>query len=335
MGSGKSADTLAPDFPQLDTVASEVVMADLTPHALAILRTQHGHATSSQLDETGVHRRARQRLIDAGVFTSVYKSVVRIESAPNTLEGRCVAACLAHPSGFISGPTGGKLLGLWRMPRPEPIYLALPHGVHLERHHDLALHQTTSIKPSDVRRRQDGIVTASPARLAFDLAALLPVQDHASVIEQLIREGHSSMEELAAVARRLCHPRRPGSLQFVKSLVARGDRPAAESHPEIVLGDALRARGVPVVPQVEALQLRNGAKIRIDLAVTAAKWAIEIDIHPDHLFLEGTTRDKRRDRQCHLIGWQVERVTEVDFIDVPSLVDELVALYEARISTAA
>jgi very-short-patch-repair endonuclease len=196
------------------------------------------------------------------------------------------------------------------------------------------LHQTTSIKPSDVRRRQDGIVVASPSRLAFDLAALLSVQDHASVIEQLLREGHCSMAELGAVARRLCHPRRPGSLRFVRTLMARGDRPAAESHPEIVLGDALRARGVPVEPQVRTLQLRNGAKIRIDLAVPAARWAIEIDIHPDHLFLEGTTRDKRRDRQCHLIGWQVERVTEIDFMDVASLVDELVELYEARLSIA-
>ena len=220
-------------------------MPDLTPNALAILRTQHGHATTSQLNNAGVHRRARQRLIETQVLTSVYKSVVRIGSAPNTMEGRCAAVCLGHPSGFITGPTGGKLLGLWRMPRPEPMHLAVPHGIHLERHHNLILHQTTSIKPSDVRRREDGIVTASPSRLAFDLAAILSIQDHASVIEQLLREGHCSMAELGSVARRLCHPRRPGSLRFVRTLMARGDRPAAESHPEIVLGDALRSEGSP------------------------------------------------------------------------------------------
>jgi hypothetical protein len=112
----------------------------------------------------------------------------------------------------------------------------------------------------------------------------------------------------------------------------RGERPAAESHPEVVLGDALRARGIPVVPQVEGLVLPNGTRIRIDLAVPAARWAIEIDVHPDHLLLEGTTRDKRRDRQCHMIGWQVERVTELDLIDLSSLVDELSSLYELRIS---
>ena len=310
-------------------------MSDLTPQALAILRVQHGHATTSQLDAAGVHRRARLRLIEAEVLRSVYKSVVRIDSAPHTLESRSVALCLGHPSGYVTGPAGGKMLGLRRMPRPEPIDFALPHGVHLDRQANVVLHQTTSIKPSDIRRRDDGITTASPARLAFDLAALLSVQDHASIVEQVIRDGHCTMDELASVARRLCHPRRRGSLRFVRSLMERGDRPAAESHPEIVLADALRARGVPVVPQVAGLMLPNGAKIRIDLAVPQARWAIEIDVHPDHFLLEGTTRDKRRDRQCHLIGWQVERVTEIDLVDLPGLVDELVALYQARVNAAA
>jgi len=199
----------------------------------------------------------------------------------------------------------------------------------------VVLHQTTSIRPSDVHRRVDGICLASPARLAFDLAAFLTVNDHASIVEQLIRERRCSMEELGAVARRLCHPRRPGSLRFLQSLMVRGERAAAESHPEIVLGDALRARGIPVVPQVTGLQLPNGTSIRIDLAVPHLRWAIEIDVHPDHLLLEGTTKDKQRDRQCHLIGWEVERVTEIDLLDLPGIVDELVALYEVRAAVAA
>ena len=89
------------------------------------------------------------------------------------------------------------------------------------------------------------------------------------------------------------------------------------------------------MPQVSDLVLPNGSRIRIDLAVPDVRWAIEIDVHPDHILLEGTTRDKRRDRQCHLIGWQIERVTEVDLIDLPALVDELVVLYRTRVDAAA
>ena len=310
-------------------------MSDLTSNALAVLRAQHGHATISQLDAAGLHRRARLRLIDLKILKPVNKSVVRIDSAPETLESRCAALCLGHPGGFITGPTGGRLLGLRRMPGAEPIHFAVRHGVHLDSQPGVILHQTTAIRASDVRRRRDGITTASPSRLAFDLAAFLTVDDHASIIEQLIRDRHCSMAELAAVARRLCHPRRPGSHRFVRTLIERGDRRAAESHPEIELGNALRRRGVPVVPQVSSLKLLNGANIRIDLAVPAVRWAVEIDVHPDHLLLQGTTKDKRRDRQCHMIAWQVERVTEVDLLDLASIVDELVALYEARLLATA
>lgn len=310
-------------------------MSDLTPRALAILRAQHGHATVAQLETAGVHRRARLRLIDGHVLTPVAKSVVRIESAPRTLEGRCVALSLAHPTGFVTGPTGGKLVGLRRMPRAEPVHFSVRHGIHLDEQKNVILHQTTEIRPQDVRHRRDGIIIASPARLAFDLAAILSRGDHASVVEQLIHDRLCSMAELASTARRLCHPRRRGSLQFVRTLIERGERAAADSHPEIVLGDALRAHGIPVVPQVSDLQLPNGSTIRIDLAVPHLRWAIEIDVHPDHFLLEGTTKDKRRDRQCHLIGWEVERVTEIDLLDLPGIVDELVELYEVRASTIA
>ncbi|MSV82497.1 MAG: hypothetical protein F2868_17750 [Actinobacteria bacterium] len=62
---------------------------------------------------------------------------------------------------------------------------------------------------------------------------------------------------------------------------------------------------------------------------------MEIDIHPDHLLLDGTTRDKRRDRQCHLIGWQIERVTELDLLDLEAICDELAQLYHVRCRAAA
>jgi hypothetical protein len=159
--------------------------------------------------------------------------------------------------------------------------------------------------------------------------------DHASVIEQLIQRKICTIGTLGAMARRLCHPTRPGSERFALSLIGRGERPASESHPELVLAEALRAKGVPVQPQFDDLALPDGSTVRLDLAVPAARWGIEIDVHPDHLLLDGTTRDKRRDRKCHRIGWQIERVTEIDLLDIDGLVEELVELYETRLTAAA
>jgi hypothetical protein len=309
-------------------------MIDLTDAAFAILRRQLGHATVRQLADAGVGRNARRRLVDGGAMVAAHKSVLRISSAPLTFEARCVALCLAHPVGFITGPTGGRLTGLRRMPTADDIYFSVPHGIHLS-DDGVVLRQTTKIGAVDVVRLNNGIIVASGQRLAFDLARDLSAVDLASVIEQLIQRKRCTMGGLGATARRLCHPTRPGSMQFARTLIGRGDRPASESHPELVLGDALRARGVPVQPQFRDLVLPNDSKVRIDLAVPAVRWGIEIDVPPDHLLLDGTTKDKRRDRQCHRIGWQIERVTEIDLLDLDGLLDELVALYLVRSAAAA
>ena len=309
-------------------------MIDLTDAAFAILRRQLGHATVRQLADAGVGRNARRRLVDGGAVVAVHRSVLRISSAPVTFEARCVALCLAHPTGFVTGPSGGRLVVLRRMPAAEPIHFSVPHGTHVF-DEGVVLRQSRKVTPLDVLHLTNGIVIASAPRLAFDLARDLSEVDLASVIEQLIQRKKCTMGSLGATARRLCHPTRPGSMQFARVLIARGERPAAESHPELVLGEALRARGVPVQPQFRDLVLPNGSKVRLDLAVPAVRWGIEIDVHPDHLLLDGTTRDKRRDRQCHRIGWQIERVNEVDLLDLDGLLDELVALHAARITAAA
>jgi hypothetical protein len=62
---------------------------------------------------------------------------------------------------------------------------------------------------------------------------------------------------------------------------------------------------------------------------------VEVDVHPDHLHLPGTARDKQRDRQLHLIGWQVERVTALDLLHPRGVLDELVELYRTRVETLA
>jgi hypothetical protein len=222
---------------------------------------------------------------------------------------------------------------LRRMPATEPIHICVPHGVHLL-DSSVVLRQSRKVIPLDFVRMSSGIVIASGSRLAFDLARDLSPFDHASVVEQLIQRKSCTMGTLGATARRLCHPTRPGSEQFARTLMERGDRPAVESHPELVLGEALRGRGIPVQPQFRELELPNGSSVRLDLAVPAVRWGIEIDVHPDHLLLDGTTKDKRRDRQCHRIGWQIERVTQIDLLDLDGLVGELAELYILRTSAA-
>lgn len=308
-------------------------MSSLTPAATKVFRQHHGVATGQMLTDSGVGPRARRRLVEEQILDLLFKRVYRITSAPITLESRCVALCFAHPSGFVSGPTAGRLEGYRRMPASEQIHFTVPHGLHIEYRDDIVLHQSTAVTPADVTKRSDGITVASPQRLLLDLAATLSTDDLLSVIEQSIQKRRCTFFSLVYYARRLSHPRRTGSLRFARLLIERGNAPALESHPEVVLEMALKRKGIPIVRQVRLLDLPDHPPIRIDLSIPELRWAIEIDVHPDHLLLQGTTKDKRRDRQCHVIGWQVDRVTELDMLDVETLADELESVYLARLAS--
>ncbi len=308
-------------------------MASLTSKALELAIRQHGAITADQLARCGVGRTTRVRLVEHGLLRHDLKCVFLIPGSRPSLEQRCAVLCLAHPSVFVTGATGGRLRGLRRLPRVAPLTISSLHPLHLT--HQGVLHRrTTKLVRADIELRPDGIRTASPHRLAFDLAATLDDRAYRSVIEQMLHEGMVSTSGLAQVGQRLVHPTRPGSQRFLRTMALRSG-PALESDPEIAVADALLAVGVPVIAQATWLDLPNGGRARLDLSVPAVRWGVEIDVHPDHLGLEGTASDKRRDRQCHLVGWQIERVTVLDLLDLEQTALELAALYAVRCAQVA
>jgi hypothetical protein len=301
----------------------------LTVEAMSWLRDHHGIITARRLEMCGVSRRCRLALIDSRVLEVLHPGVYRIASQPATLLSKCVAICAAHPQCFITGPTAGTIGGLRRMPADDRVHVCAPHG--LGRMGGLVvLRQSRVVDATDVQLRADGIRIASPWRLAFDLAADLGPLDHQSVVEQILDRRLCQISTLVATARRLARPARPGSQRFVATLAARVPGGPLESHPELIVAAALVARGVPIAAQATWLSLPDGGSARLDVSVAEILWGVEVDVHPDHLLLEGTTKDKRRDRQTRQMGWQVERVTQLDLLDIDSLADELVVLYERR-----
>jgi hypothetical protein len=301
----------------------------LTEEALHTFAKYHGMATAPMLSVAAVSRRGMQRAVEEGLLEVLHERVFHIVSSPLTLEARCAALCLAYPRGFVTGPTGGTLTNVRRMPRTDRVTFAVPHGSNIGPIEGVDLRQTTKVLPDHVVKRGDGIRVASPARLAFDLSRDLAPLDHRSVIEQLLKERRTTSHQLSRMAKEMVHSGRPGSTQFMATLMSRQGVPS-ESHPEVLIAEGLRRRGVPVIAQERHLELPNKRKIRLDLCVPEVRWAVEIDVHPDHFGLDGGTSDRKRDRLCHRIGWQVERVTELDLLDVEAICDELAELYRAR-----
>ena len=305
-------------------------MTDLTPAAMAWFADHHSVITATALRTCGVGRSTTLRLVCVGVLRNPHKGVYVLASAPSTLDLRCAVLCAAHPRGFVTGPTLGVMIGLRRMPKTAGLHFSVRHGNRLPTELGVVFHQTTALLASHVYRRPDGIAVARPARLAFDLAAMLPPLDHLSVLHQMVDKGHVTIEELAAIGKRLCHPARRGSTRFEEALHRLGSGPAGQSHPEVVLAEELHRRHVPVEGQARTVRGSGGRIARIDLAVPDIRWGIELDIHPEHRSVEGQAGDARRYRDLHLVEWQIEPVTEIDMLDPPAIADELTVLYHAR-----
>ena len=280
--------------------------------------------------------RARQRLIEAQVLTSVYKSVVRIGSAPNTLEGRCAAVCLGHPSGFITGPTGGKLLGLWRMPRPEPMHLAVPAW-------DPS--RATSQRSSFIRRHRSSLRTSQARRR----------HRHRQSSPPCLRPGRRSWRPGPRLGRRAdsarwslhdgmswCHRSTPvpSATPRIAAVRTHADRRAAIAlQPSRILrscsADALRSRGVPVrttgprpraAGRLQDPPRSGGARGTLgDRDRRASGSPAARGNHQGQASRSAVSSHRLAGRACHR-----DRP-----LDLRGLVDELVELYEARIAAAA
>jgi hypothetical protein len=304
-------------------------VSDLTPAAMAWLATHHGVITTASLRSCGVGRSTTDRLVRAGVLLNPHKGVYVLASVASSLEVRCAVLCAVHPSGFVTGPTAGTMLDLRRLPRFSGIHFAVRHGLRLDPEPGVVFRQTTALSESHRMVRADGIVVAKPKRIGFDLAADLSALDHLSVLHQLLDRNLVTYDEMVAVGVELCHPARRGSKRYKESLARLGGSAPAQSHPEVVLAEALARRAVPVERQTRVVRV-GGRLARIDLAVPEIKWGIELDIHPEHRTIDGQAGDARRYRSLHLAAWQIEPVTELDMLDPESIADELTELYRAR-----
>lgn len=292
-------------------------------------RTQHGLVTTPQLIEAGVSHYSRRRLVATGAVLEVHRNVYRFATAPDTLEQRCLAACLAVPDLAISGTCAGRLWQLRRMSSGPVHVMVKQRALDLD---EVIVHRTNRLDPSlDVVTRADGIRVLSVPRLVFDLARFLDDDDLESVLEQVLHRRLADLAALFAASRRLRMIGRNGSARFGRVLARRPAwmKPAQSDH-ELRLLRALRRRGVELDPQ-HPVQLPDGSTVHLDGADPARRFGVEVD----HITWHGGRLvgdyDKWRDRQLARIGWTVPRVPDsaIDR-DLERTAAELAEIYFSR-----
>jgi biotin operon repressor len=311
-------------------------MPSLSPDVNVWLASHHCVISATKLRELGMSAHAIRTLRERGVLIHLGRRVYRLAGAPLTEQSRMVSLCLMFDGSFITGPSAGRLRGLRGMGRDLRIHLAVPHGRHVRVQPGVVLHQTSHhVVGVDVEERPDGIRVATGARLAADLAEMMTPSRLADVVEDLLNKRATTEKALVDISRRRARAARKRRGSLAKVLLARVPGGPLESGHEVILAQALRDAGLPIVAQVRLLQIPDGGPpIRVDLSVPDLRWGIEVDIHPEHAIDAGAL-DKRRDRRGQLIDWQTSRYTELDFLDLAATVDEIVALYHARIEALA
>lgn len=304
-------------------------MALFPPSLNAHIARRHGIVTSTELTASGFSRDAIRYLLRNDVLIPVHRGVHRLATAPDSFESRCVAACAADVSAVVTTVAAGCLWSFRHIWRPDLPYVLVGHGsTPLTR--GVVLRRSNVIGREDVVERDDGIRLASPPRAWFDCARDLDDERFERLTEWVL-DHHANLQTLWRTAHRLCAHGRPGSARVRRVMEARVDwqRPA-DSGLELKVLKALARRGLDLVRQ-HPVELPDGTTIHLDGADPALRWGIEIDHVTWHGGRLDTQRDKRRDRQARLVGWQIERVTDQEVTDdLRGVLDELIRLHAHR-----
>jgi len=289
-------------------------MATFSPAALQHFAHRHGIAAHHELLAAGMTRHDIHALCHASNLIHVLKGVYRIPAVPFDHAARCAAVCAAHPEVVIAGPAAGRLWNYRRLPPDRRMHVIAPPQSQPAVEPWIVPYRTAAIRPEDRIRRSDGIVITTRARTALDLSRHLDDDlDLLSVIEQTMSDGRLVDAALRRVALDFLSPRRPWLSRFLLVLDSRLRGGAADSHHEVVLGEALGRAGVRGLVRQHRVDLPGYGPARLDLAVPAMGWAIEVDVFPTHAETAGRRSDEARDEAAKRCGWDVTRIVESDF----------------------
>jgi very-short-patch-repair endonuclease len=309
-------------------------MATISRRLAEVVARRHGIVTHGELLADSHTRHSVRRLVEAGVLVVEHKQVYRVATSPDSFESRCAAACAADPSAIVTGVAAARLWQFRHVWLPEVPHLLVAHDrTPITR--NVVLRRSNVIDGSDAVARPDGIRVACPPRAWFDCARDLDDERFERLTEWVL-DRHANVPTLWRTAQRLQARGRPGLARVKRVMSRRADwQKPADSGLELRVLMALEARGIVLVRQ-HPLVLPNGITIHPDGADPSIRWALEIDHVTWHGGRLDAQRDKTRDRQARLLGWEVERVTDQELAeDFHGTIDQIVALYRRRQATFA
>lgn len=266
---------------------------------------QHGVVSRPQILALGFDRSRIDRWLAAGRIHRVHTGVYAVGHPRLTQRGRWMAAVLAGGEGTLLSHFSAGLL--WQiLDRDVDLIHVLVVGASGHRRPGLAMHRTRDLAPEH-RHEIDGIPVTSLHRTLLDLAAVLPPERLRFAVEgadRLPRRERLRVQSLV----RLCDASRgrrgSGALRRI-ALEQRGPIHRTKSRPERTFLRRWMARGLPE-PEVNVRL--NGYEV--DLLWRAERLIVEVDSYGFHRSWPQIQRDRKRDGDQKVSGYDTLRYTE-------------------------
>lgn len=268
---------------------------------------QHGLLSRRQALDLGLTSAEIRELIDTGSLIRVLPKVYRAAAAPQAWRQPLMAACLwgAKAGAAIFGRSAAALWefqGYWRT-RVELCgcsSLSPPAGV--------VFHQVRRLARTDVTTCA-GIRVTSVARTILDLAAVVPARTLERTLDDALRKGQVTVEQLLRCIQRNGRRGRTNIAQLEALLAERRHQQAADSPLESDFAAMLRQYGLPTPVKRYRVIEADRFIAEVDLAWPRQKVAAQVHGGSFHRQPRTWENDQRVENELQLHGWFVVKIT--------------------------
>ncbi len=257
--------------------------------------------TTNEARDAGLSSSTLSRLGQRGIVCPHGAGVYSVAGTPPTWHQRVSIAVHSAPDSIAIGPTAARLHRLDGFDDCTEIHVAMSRGAR-NRQADVVAGTLQSYAFGDVTS-VEGIACSGTARTVCDLAA--SSSDHYERAADDFQRRGLSLQWLLQTAQRLAANGRSGPQAVIADVERRltgGE--VRGSWFERLVEQLLRSAAVPhVVRQFEVRGERGEFVARVDLAIPAARLAIEAHSRRFHVGPQREALDQSRENELAAMGW--------------------------------
>ena len=268
-----------------------------------IAEAHHGNFSASHLRDLRVSDAERKYRLSSGRWTAPHERVYRIAGAPRSWRGDLLAACWAGGTRAVASHRSAAAIWGLTGGRENLVEITCPRWRRAQ-HDGLIVHESRALSTRDVTA-VDNIPVTTVERTLFDMLAVCSRRTVDYAIDNALRRELTTLDELAAMLRRVGRRGLKGTT-LLRGLLAERDAQytPTESERESMMIDAIRSHGLAEPVRQFVVRDEHGVFVgRVDLAYPELMITIEYDSYQEHVGKQALVRDSRRRNAIAALGY--------------------------------